>query len=324
MKDYTPIAASSIVWRCVLFLVILFLLLPAAFQPARADTHYFRIKLYPPGAKELCVGQKITLTGAYGLNQDSPITPLTGPIILTWASYGSTDARRILPGTTSGIFQFTYKAEHPGEDAIHADIPGSTSGSPDDANADPIKIKVVEKCKFRYTLFAELDASTAADDFKMDWKYTISAKGGLQSTDPSQPNRLESHPKIEIATQVTEYQAPDCMLITPDVGSGFGFLDVTGELIDDGEKVDIKFSPPQQLEWVYHFIAVCDGENVDLSTFVPVTSDQDPWIEATIPSTGGAQYVTIDLFKEGVSNLRGAGVSAYYIAKVTLERVESQ
>ncbi len=306
---------------CALLLAACLLSAPGFDASAQANIPpVFKIKLYDTGLREMCVGETTTITGSFWPNPDS-MYPLAGPDMQLWAARGSTNPRRMVPGTTSGIFHFTYKAERAGEDEIHADIvryDGSTGA------AAALKIKVVEKCAYQFELNVEMYARPSAGDDFEKVKYTMKVKSNLKPGDPAQPNKLESHPSIKITTTMLDYKLGDCVMLSSEVGNGVGFVDVYGELVDDGKQIHVWLSPPYQLTWDVNASAVCTGIPVNYNKMLPLSSDQDPWIETTMQASGGQRGVLIDLFAKGVQNFRNAGHPAYYYATVKVTKKGSK
>lgn len=268
----------------------------------------------------LCVGESRMLIVTWAPKKGGILAPLSGPMVIYAKTlHGTMDRYTYHPGTISGTTAFYYTATEPGNEVITIQAMNSSLNSDGAGYAD----FEVKKCDYRFTLYAQLNAFTGSGDVQLDFQYTLKAKGRLTSEGASLAGSYESYNnRLNLETIITNYQFPECALLTWTPGTGSGLVDVKAIPEGANKAMVVRFAPPQELSMNLDMQASCDGEPVTVNRFMDLSSDQDPWIEATFPNGVGSVPVKLDLFEKGVRNLTQAGYQAYYTAVVTLERVE--
>jgi hypothetical protein len=283
---------------------------------ALANTDLYEIRLSTGRVKEMCVGQSIWIEGTFNTKYGQ-IAQLIGPEIRTLALGGQTTPLRIFTGSGGGTFHFKYTAKEAGMDTIFATIQGTSINR---EAGTQVKINVVEKCAYKFDLNVEMNA-VAQDEGALEIiKYTMRIRGTMKM-EAGSGSKMKAYPTIQFRTEMIEYIVPDCTLVSPNVARGMGFSEVTGELVDDGEFLDVWFDPPEDLRTDFTVQAICNGEGITFNRVVPLTSKANPWIEASFPSQGGSKEVKVDFFDQGVKNFQQAGHTASYKGILKVERV---
>jgi len=268
----------------------------------------------------VCVGESKMLIVTWSPKSGGVLAPLTGPqVIFAKTLHGTMDKYTYHPGTIAGTTAFFYTATDPGNEVIT--IQAMSGGESN--NGIGFADFEVKKCDYRFTLYAQLNAFTGSGDVQMDFQYTLKAKGLMTSEGASLAGSYESYNnRLNLETIITNYQFPECTLLTWTPGTGTGLVDVKAIPEGPGKAMVVRFAPPQNMTMDLDMQASCDGEPVTVNRYMDLSSDQDPWIEATFPNGAGSVPVKLDLFEKGVRNITNAGYQAYYTVTVTLERVE--
>ena len=271
----------------------------------------------------VCAGDPHMLTVRWYWNDDgSSLAPLTGPkAISVSAKLGSLDHETERAVAPSGVAMFRYFAKKDGGEQItvkvfNQDLEVDTS--------DMVQFEV-EKCQYRYELFAELYDDVVGDDIAIGYLLTYRSKGKLEAPNPDQPDHLESIAEmIKFMMTATYFNAPGCSFFTSEPGKGIGFVDVKAEPASNGLRMHVTISPPRDASWDVSNTIVCDGEPHTSGGAFPISSGNDPWIEKSFLFGGGTYPVTIDILEETVKNARGKGHIISYKATLKLERMVEQ
>lgn len=285
-----------------------------------ASAKLFTVEINPPEAP-ICVGETRTVAVGWGVNPDpTALAPLSGPTsIYVSANLGSFDRYRTTPLVPSGVSTFEYTAQKEGTERLHAQ---AMTG--EDADAGASVSFQVKKCEYKYTLYAEGNLTNKSSDTNVALRFVIRSEGQLKATNPDQPLKYEALGKeVHEATTVTAWSIPDCTLLTWEPGIGSGFVDVKAERAAGQKAMTLQFAPPRSFQIAHEVRGMCDDQVHSWGEVIPVSTHDDPWIEATFPDGQGVKEIKLDLFARAVETLnRGARTSFSYSARVTLRRVE--
>ncbi|RPJ02819.1 MAG: hypothetical protein EHM39_01035 [Chloroflexi bacterium] len=272
-------------------------------------------------AGTICAGDTYMLAVRWFPNDTGVdnLAPLAGPkAISVTAKLGTLDHETERAGAPSGMATFLYTAQKEGGEQI------TVKAFNQDLEVDATAAArfEVDKCKYRYELYAELYDDVVDGDVAIGYLLTYRSKGMLEAPDPNQPDVLEDNSQmIRFLLASTYFSAPHCVLVTTKPGQGMGYVDVKAKSDGSGVGLHVTISPPREAEWSIDNTIVCDGEPSTSGGAFPISSSADPWIEHTFPVGGGSYPVKIDILEETVANARGKGHIISYQATLKLERV---
>lgn len=144
------------------------------------------------------------------------LAPLVLPDkIVVHAGLGTVSPQQTIPGGWSDAFSFYYTAPNEvssDEIAVWIEMRGDTDAS------TSVRIKTTDRCEYRYSLKAVLDADTSDGDTQIAQRLTLRAGGRLKAQDPREPLKLSDIGKLELLHEATRFAAPGCSNPTPIPG----------------------------------------------------------------------------------------------------------
>ena len=296
---------------------------PAVAPPAAlAKDGEWVIRLTPPSAKYLCIGETATITGTYAPNPAAGgvLAPLTGPDINVLATNGTVNPYWPVTGAAAGTFSFRYTASAAGRGHIEA-------YALQDESRTSLNIPIKETCTYRYTFNVDWMGTASAGGNSLGYGIKLHNSGTLKVTDPSRPLHLESNLRvIDEVWETAEFQIEGCVLNTPVLGRAKGILDVTAEIDPDTRDVEVVLAPPDLTMTFYQSWTCTSGDEAQTlmkSGAFDIGAERDPWVSARFPAAGGVKSVKVDSAERWTRNWRsGKGNIAGYTASLKLERID--
>ncbi len=299
---------------------------PESFKPTPVPaSSLYEIHFHPTYTKTLCVGQKTTLLAKYGESNPemAPISDVSRLVIAF--DHGSIEGSTSrTPGTNSGTEPFVFKATSSGSATIKVQLftvnPLTGKESLETTSA-PIKIKIVKDCWYTWTIQGDMKVQTKVSSDVLELEWIIFSRGGLRPVDPENPLEFKTPNPTMIDLDIYErYTSGECAILAFS-GGGFGFVNATATITDDGTMLDVKFEQPQQFDWDFIATGYCGDSDPHTSTAGgTLTFTDDPWIEVKFPVEGGSSKIKLDMLERGVKNFENSGGSGSYKATLTVER----
>ncbi len=299
---------------------------PESFKPTPVPaSSVYEIHFHPTYSKTLCVGQKTTLLAKFGASNPE-IAPLSDVSRLVIAfDHGSVEGSTSrTPGTNSGTEPFVFTATSNGTATIQMQLfsvnPLSGKESLETSSA-PIKIKIVKDCWYSWSIQGDMKVQTKAGSDVLELEWIVFSRGGLRPVDPENPVEFKTPNPTMIDLDIYErYISGDCAILAFS-GGGFGFVNATATMTDDGTMLDVKFEQPQQFDWDFMATGYCGDSDPHTSTAGgTLTFTDDPWIEVKFPVEGGSKKIKLDMLERGVKNFKNSGGTGSYTATLTVER----
>jgi hypothetical protein len=284
----------------------------------------YEIHFHPTYTKTLCVGQKTTLLAKFGESNPeiSPISDVSRLVIAF--DHGSVEGSTSrTPGTNSGTEPFVFTATSNGTATIQMQLfivnPLSGNESLETSSA-PIKIKIVKDCWYSWSIEGNMKVQTTGEGV-LELEWIVFSRGGLRPVDPENPVEFKTPNPTMIDLDIYErYLSGDCAILNFS-GGGFGFVNATATITDDGTMLNVKFEQPKQFDWDFQATGYCGDSDPHTSTAGgTLTFEKDPWIEVKFPVDGGSVQIKLDILDRGVKNFENSGGSGSSTATLTVER----
>ena len=299
---------------------------PGSFKPTPVPApSLYEIHFHPTYTKTLCVGQKTTLLAKYGVSSPD-LAPLSdvSRLVITFDHGSIEGSASRTPGTNSGPEPFIFTATSAGSATIKVQlftVNILTGKESLDTTSAPIKIKIVKDCWYSWSIQADMKVQNKPSSSVLELEWIVFSRGGLRPVDPENPLEFKTPNTTMIDLDIYErYISGKCAILAFS-GGGFGFVNATATITDDGTMLDVKFEQPQQFDWDFTATGYCGNNDPSTSTSGgTLTFFDNPWIEMKFPVEGGSSRIRLDMLDRGVLNFKNSGGSGSYTATLTVER----
>ncbi len=280
--------------------------------PGPASKSRYMFVLWPMRAT-LCVGQSLTIIGAYQL-KDGQRGDKNGPQITVSTTSGQISPSTIKTGTTTGQFVVKYKPYTKGDVTVTGTLNKGEAMSKS-------QFRVIEKCQFTFNIMARLYAESQSGEYKMNLEYSIRSNGQFNAVTADDPNSGRFKSSIVSSGEITEYQIPKCSLVSGNVKAEGNSTVYANYDPVKSEAIKVQILSPVMV-YTENGDAICEDKHV--TVFKILQAQNNPWMEKTIGWDGGVYDVKIADYEMGQYYFRNGGNKAWYWAKFSVKRKDSQ